>query len=124
MIDYVVNGDGKSKRKNRMAEFSLQRVLWQYLFHVKKVFCWISYQPPGKPTGYQHRSSYGVADILGVYQGKPLAIEVKTKTGSASDNQKKFIKEFHAQGGIAFIARCTEDIDLYLFQGKEFDFKK
>lgn len=53
----------------------------------------------------------GVADILGIYQGKPLAIEVKSKKGRLSEFQKTFLIRFHAQGGIAIVARSVDDVE-------------
>lgn len=52
----------------------------------------------------------GVSDILGVYQGKPVAIEVKTPTGRLSDHQKLFLTRFSYAGGIALVARSLEDV--------------
>jgi hypothetical protein len=56
----------------------------------------------------------GVSDILGVWHGRPLAIEVKSETGRVSDAQKEFITRFREAGGIAFIARSIEDVKLAL----------
>lgn len=52
----------------------------------------------------------GVADILGIYQGKPLAIEVKTLKGIVSPHQKLFLNRFHENGGIAILARSLDDV--------------
>lgn len=52
----------------------------------------------------------GVADILGVYKGKPLAIEVKSKTGRASKDQLLFLEAFKKHGGIAGVARSIDDV--------------
>jgi penicillin-binding protein-related factor A (putative recombinase) len=52
----------------------------------------------------------GVADILGIYKGKPLAVEVKTKTGKLSEYQKDFLDNWRAHGGLAFVARSVEDV--------------
>lgn len=52
----------------------------------------------------------GVADILGIYKGKPLAVEVKTKTGKVSPFQKEFLENWVKHGGVGFIARSVEDV--------------
>lgn len=52
----------------------------------------------------------GVADILGIYKGRPLAVEVKTPTGRVSPHQKEFLKNWAAAGGIGFVARSVEDV--------------
>lgn len=53
----------------------------------------------------------GVSDILGIYKGRPLAIEVKSKTGRLSDEQKYFLRRFEAAGGIAIVARSVQDVE-------------
>lgn len=65
----------------------------------------------------------GVADILGVLpNGRFLAIEVKTPNSSrsnktyATDNQKFFIANIKANGGLAFIARSVDDVKAELTQ--------
>jgi penicillin-binding protein-related factor A (putative recombinase) len=60
-----------------------------------------------------NRSPYrirGVADLLGIYKGRPLAVEVKTKTGRVSPHQQEFLKKWTAAGGIGFVARSVEDV--------------
>lgn len=53
----------------------------------------------------------GVSDIVGVLpDGKFLAIEVKSKTGSASMEQKAFIAKIISMNGMALIARSIEDV--------------
>ena len=52
----------------------------------------------------------GVADIIGIYKGKPLAIEVKSAIGRLNDNQKKFLQEWADEGGISIVARSVEDV--------------
>jgi hypothetical protein len=52
----------------------------------------------------------GVADILGIWQGKPLAIEVKTEKGRLTDRQTSFLSRFIAYGGVAFVARSVADV--------------
>lgn len=56
----------------------------------------------------------GVSDILGIYQGKPLAIEVKSAIGRLTDSQKKFLNEWAKEGGIAIVARSVEDVSQVL----------
>lgn len=53
----------------------------------------------------------GVADILGIYKGKFLAIEVKTEKGRPNPNQKLFLQDVLNNGGIAFIARSVEEVE-------------
>ena len=81
------------------------------------VFCWKNqsvgvYDPARKVfrRKYNRYHINGTSDILGIYQGKPLAIEVKSDRGVVSDEQKKFIFLFKEHGGIAFVARSVDDV--------------
>lgn len=64
---------------------------------------------------YMRRSSpykmRGVADILGIWAGVPLAIEVKSERGRASEYQLEFIKRWREAGGIGIIAKSIEDVE-------------
>lgn len=52
----------------------------------------------------------GTSDIIGIYKGKMLAIEVKSNRGVVSEEQKEFINNINKLGGIAFIARSLDDV--------------
>jgi Holliday junction resolvase len=54
-------------------------------------------------------SMKGIADILGCYQGRFLAIEVKTLTGRLSPAQEQFLERVRKAGGLAFVARSIDD---------------
>jgi len=101
-------------------ESDIQRAILEYLL-AKKVFCWRNhttgvYDPRKKVfrslTGAG--ALKGVADILGIYQGRPLAIEVKTRKGKPNEFQVAFLDKFRASGGIAFIACSVDDCRLFL----------
>lgn len=66
--------------------------------------------PDGK--GYRSGSVYpGIADILGcTREGRALAIEVKVGKDTASEEQIRFIENFTARGGVAFVARSLDDV--------------
>ena len=69
------------------------------------------------PVKKTFRKSYnkhhlnGVSDILGIVNGKFIAIEVKTKRGRPTENQTNFLRRINENGGIAFIARSIEDVE-------------
>ena len=82
-----------------------------------------------KACGIWHYKNYsggafnprkGISDIIGIYKGRYLAIEVKREDwmppnpGEASwehyKEQEDFIKEVNAAGGIGFFANCPEDV--------------
>lgn len=50
----------------------------------------------------------GVSDILGIIQGRFLAIEVKSAIGRLTDEQRVFLANINNNGGIAFCARSVE----------------
>lgn len=73
-------------------------------------------------------STPGIPDIVGIWQGKPLFIEVKTRKGKLSEVQKAKINEIKRAGGIAFVARNLDDVidalgiqDRFLFSKKPAD---
>jgi len=68
---------------------------------------------PNRKIFLRRKSPYqrkGISDILGIYQGKFLAIEVKCKGSSPSPEQKTFLQDIQINGGIAFVARSIDDV--------------
>lgn len=55
-------------------------------------------------------STPGVPDIVGIYNGQFLGIEVKTEKGKLSPHQERFIANINANGGLAFVARNIDDV--------------
>lgn len=53
----------------------------------------------------------GVADIIGIFRGRPMAIEVKSESGRLSEHQESFLEEFEKQGGLAIVARSVEEVE-------------
>lgn len=51
----------------------------------------------------------GSADIIGVCQGRFIAIEVKTRTGRQSDTQREFQRHVEQHGGVYVLARSVDD---------------
>lgn len=58
----------------------------------------------------------GVSDILGVIEGKFLAIEVKSAKGVISPEQRAFIARINSEGGIAFVARNVDQVARELYK--------
>jgi hypothetical protein len=54
-------------------------------------------------------SANGVADIMGVYWGKAIAVETKTANGTLRVSQKRFRNAFEAAGGVYIVARSPEE---------------
>ena len=51
----------------------------------------------------------GIADIIGVYRGRFLAVEVKRPGNRPTLEQEAFLSEITALGGIAFCATSLDD---------------
>ena len=51
----------------------------------------------------------GSSDLIGLYRGRFLAVEIKTPTGKATPEQLRFIEAVKRHGGIAGIARSPAD---------------
>lgn len=82
----------------------------------KLIMDWLSAQPGCyvrvlQIAGFRGRKnvSAGMADIIGVWKGWALAIEVKAKT-KASEGQKEFLELWKRSGGIAIVARSLDDV--------------
>lgn len=52
----------------------------------------------------------GSSDILGVYRGRFLAIEVKSPTGKQSPDQKIFQRMVEKNGGIYLLVRSVDEL--------------
>ena len=101
-------------------ESDIQRAILEWLL-LKKIFVWRNqttgiFDPQRKVfrtlNGVGARK--GVADILGIFNGRPLAIEVKTSKGKLTDDQISFLSQFNDAGGIAFVARSISDCETNL----------
>lgn len=96
-------------------ETDIQMAILEALWY-NKIFAWRNNNTPifditkkiyrALPKG----SMKGVSDILGIYKGRFLAIEVKQFGKYASKEQKEFIKNVNDAGGIAFVARSIDDL--------------
>ena len=56
----------------------------------------------------------GSSDLIGIYRGTFIAVEVKTPKGRVSEAQKNFLNVVNANGGIGFVARRKEDVKKHL----------
>lgn len=51
----------------------------------------------------------GCADLVGCHRGRFVAIEVKTRSGRQSEQQRRFQRAVERAGGLYVVARCTDD---------------
>lgn len=78
------------------------------------VFCWVNDSvgiwDAKKKTFRKSNSPFkikGVSDIIGLINGRFLAIEVKSKAGSLTPEQRIFLAQINNEGGIAFCSRSV-----------------
>lgn len=74
---------------------------------------------PRRKVFLKNRSVYsekGTSDILGIYRGIMLCIEVKSRKGKVQPHQAEFLATMDKLGAIAFVARSVEDVKAVLFE--------
>ncbi len=69
---------------------------------VAGVFHWKVHQGLG--------STPGISDILGIYKGRLLAIEVKAGKGRLTPQQAKFLKRVNSEGGIGIVCYSVDSM--------------
>jgi penicillin-binding protein-related factor A (putative recombinase) len=89
-------------KKPKISEKEITHSIRSYL-KAFGIFHWKVWQGLG--------STPGVPDIVGVYSGRFFAIEVKTEKGKLSPHQERFIANINDNGGLAFVARCIDDVE-------------
>lgn len=104
-------------------ESEIERLILDYLHHLKDCFVWKNVTNgyyDAKIGRYRRQVSpyaiKGVADILGIYRGRPIAIEVKSRSGRPTIDQVDFLQRFVDHGGIAGICRSLEDVQKLLLK--------
>ena len=93
--------DEKTEFKN---EIELQNQIYNLL--VQYGVKWIGYQNPRKKS----QLPPGTPDFVFVWNGVPIAIEVKTKTGKLSPDQLKMIPMMAGDGWSCFVVRSLEEV--------------
>ena len=101
-----------------MKESEVQRKILKKLREAG-IFAWrvnnMGVPDPSARGGWRVQTGYnmpGMSDILGVFNGKFMAIEVKSpeRVKRVSDKQKEFLAKVKDEGGCAFVASCWEDV--------------
>lgn len=100
-----------------LRESDIRKMIFDYLGKMN-VFCWLDRQGISKPGRGTFKSSKGVADIIGIYKGKPLAIEVKRPGGDLSTIQFFWLDRFRKAGGIAIVACSIDEVQKQLSEVK------
>jgi penicillin-binding protein-related factor A (putative recombinase) len=99
-----------------MKETEVQKKILKKL-REHKIFCWrvnnMGVPDPNAKGGWRKQNGFnmpGMSDILGVFNKKFLAIEVKApgRIKNVSEKQQKFIDKVKKNGGVAFVADSWE----------------
>ena len=93
-------------------EKNLQEAILDYLGVDKRGYFWRN--NTGIATFGERKVAYGKkgsADIIGMYKGQFIGIEVKSKRGKQSEDQKTFQYWVTVAGGVYYLAN---DIDKFL----------
>lgn len=101
-----------------MLEKEIENAILAYLNYLPKCFAWKNqnaaiYDPSKKLYRSLGKFQFkGISDIIGIYKGIPLFIEVKTpKTKkNLTLHQKAFLNRCTEEGGIAFVACSINDV--------------
>jgi penicillin-binding protein-related factor A (putative recombinase) len=107
---------------NLATEKVIENSILNFLKHIG-VFCWKN-QSVGiydskkkifrKSTNSHHIK--GCSDILGIIEGRMIAIEVKAEKGKISPEQRVFITRINQEGGVAFVARSIDQVAIELYK--------
>lgn len=105
------------KKSNRVLEKVIEKDILTYLKFLPKCFAWKNNSTgvfdPSRNTFRSNKNPFvirGVSDILGIYHGRLLAIEVKRdRTSKPTKEQRDFIKRVKKEGGIAGVCCTVEE---------------
>ena len=108
----------QTKKKESLKEADIEHLILNYLNSLKDCVAW-----KNPTTGYfdvkrgifrKQQSKFainGVSDILGIYQGRMLAIEVKRpQNKERPEHQQHFVNMINRHGGVAFFATSIDDV--------------
>ncbi len=73
--------------------------------------------PDSNGRWVQYGLCKGSSDLIGMYKGRFLAIEVKVPGAKPKPDQVRFLQAVHRDGGIAGVARCADDVNKILTSG-------
>lgn len=98
-------------------EKDIQKTILDWLKYQSETFVWrqnsggmYTDSPTGR-HGFKTASVDGISDIMGVYKGYPLAIEVKRPGKKPTESQMAFLCQFRDAGGIAIVATSIENVE-------------
>lgn len=95
-----------------MKESALQDRIRLALGSVPGLVLWRNNCGTAEIRGYKVKfgvANPGGADLIGLWNGRFIAIEIKTETGRQSEDQRRFQELVTAKGGEYVILRSVED---------------
>jgi penicillin-binding protein-related factor A (putative recombinase) len=106
------------KKAFRASEADIEKAILQYLEFIPGMYAWknpsAGFFDAKRGKFRKHVSKYainGTSDILGIWDGRFIAIEVKRPENKERPlDQKLFIDQINRRGGIAFFATSVEDV--------------
>jgi hypothetical protein len=107
-----------------MNEKDTQRTITDYLT-LKRIF-WYRNNSGAMVSEYKGVKRFmrfgatGSPDIICVFFGRFVGIEVKTESGKQSEHQKAFAEKLRKAGGEYILARKLEDVRAFFEKGKDF----
>ncbi|MBP9819375.1 VRR-NUC domain-containing protein [Candidatus Woesebacteria bacterium] len=112
----IQKADKKSKTAHEPTEHEIQKAILERLQLLSGGYFWRensgAFQIAGKngKTRFLRAGLPGIPDIMGVYQGHAVGIEVKRPKKKQSLDQKLFEAQFSQCGGIYLV--CTDSADV------------
>uniref|UniRef100_A0A6H1ZCB6 VRR-NUC domain-containing protein n=1 Tax=viral metagenome TaxID=1070528 RepID=A0A6H1ZCB6_9ZZZZ len=100
-----------------MSETDIQRTILEGLWY-NRVIAWryqnipVPIRQGGRITGLRRvdQNNIGLPDIMAIYKGMFYGIEVKTRIGRQSKDQKEWERKINEAGGKYILARSWEDV--------------
>lgn len=97
-------------------ESQIQKTMLEWFKYQPNTFVWrqnsgAMYQESKTGRhGFKTASVDGISDIMGIYKGYPIAVEVKRPGGKPTEKQTDFLTNFAKAGGIAMVASSLEEM--------------
>lgn len=108
----------KQRKKKKATEKTIETAILTYLSYLPGCFAWknnsTGIYDPVRGCYRKNKNKFainGVSDILGIYKGRLLAIEVKRlSSDKPTQEQEQFLERVRKLGGISGVARSIDDV--------------
>lgn len=106
-----------------MLESAIKKHVFTLLSYQREFYGWVETTTgiwDAKAKTFRARTGTGmrcgVADIVGLWEGRGIALEIKSQKGRLTENQSHFLSSYFKNGGIAAVLRSLEDTNLLIEQ--------